>query len=612
MSADGRAFLLFLRRMQSIKAIYSNGESREIQISSTEALDVLRHSTSHLMAAAVQRLFPDAHLGIGPATEDGFYYDFEIKDPFSQEDLAKIEEEMRKIAGQKLDFEPLLWNKPEAVDYFRGKGEHLKVELIEEKAGDTLSCYRLGGMVDFCRGPHVNNTEILNHFQLVSNAASYWRGDENREPLQRIYGIAFFSQEELEAYLHKLEEARKRDHRKLGKELQLFQIFDIAGQGFIYWLPKGTVMRYELESFTRQEHLRRGYQFVTIPHIARNTLFKTSGHYDYFRENMYVLDIEEEEYVIKPMNCPGHILIYKTDLHSYRDLPIRYAEFGTVYRYEKSGTLHGTMRVRGFTQDDAHIFCTPEQAYSEVLGTIDFAQFILKTFGFEDYRIELSVWDPQKPENYAGTAENWQAAEDALARALQEKGLSYVRKEGEAAFYGPKIDMKLIDAIGREWQATTIQFDFNLPERFDVCYIGPDSAKHRVIMIHRALFGSIERFSGILIEHFAGAFPVWLSPVQVSLIPISERHHEYARQVRDRLVASGFRVFFDDRNEKMGFKIRDAQVQKIPYMLVMGDKEAANGMVSVRSRTRGDEGQRSLENFIQVLDQQVRDRVVQS
>lgn len=598
--------------MQSIKVKYANGEMGEIPISSAEALDVLRHSTSHLMAAAVQELFPKAHLGIGPSTEDGFYYDFEVTEPFSQDDLAKIEKVMRKIAGQKLDFEPLLWDKQQAIEYFRSRGERLKVELIEEKAGDTLSCYRLGHLIDFCRGPHVCNTEMLGHFQLMTNAASYWRGDENREQLQRIYGIAFFSQEELEAYLKKLEEARKRDHRKLGKELQLFQIFDIAGPGFVYWLPKGTVMRHELESFTRQEHLRRGYQFVTIPHIARNTLFKTSGHYDFFRENMYVLDIEEEEYVIKPMNCPGHILIYKTDLHSYRDLPIRYAEFGTVYRYEKSGTLHGTMRVRGFTQDDAHIFCTPDQVYSEVLGVIDFAQFILKTFGFEDYRIELSVWDPGKPENYAGTAENWQAAEDALRRALQEKGLNYVRKEGEAAFYGPKIDMKLIDAIGREWQATTIQFDFNLPERFDVTYIGPDSAKHRVIMIHRALFGSIERFTGVLIEHFAGAFPVWLAPVQVSLIPISEKHHEYARQVRDRLTAHGFRVFFDDRNEKMGFKIRDAQVQKIPYMLVMGDKEAAGGVVSIRSRSRGDEGQQTLEDFITNLDRQVRERTVSS
>ncbi len=598
--------------MQSIKVKYANGEMGEIPISSAEALDVLRHSTSHLMAAAVQELFPKAHLGIGPSTEDGFYYDFEVTEPFSQDDLAKIEKVMRKIAGKKLDFEPLLWDKQQAIEYFRSQGERLKVELIEEKAGDTLSCYRLGNLVDFCRGPHVCNTEMLGHFQLMTNAASYWRGDENREQLQRIYGTAFFSQEELDAYLKKLEEARKRDHRKLGKELQLFQIFDIAGPGFVYWLPKGTVMRHELESFTRQEHLRRGYQFVTIPHIARNTLFKTSGHYDFFRENMYVLDIEEEEYVIKPMNCPGHILIYKTDLHSYRDLPIRYAEFGTVYRYEKSGTLHGTMRVRGFTQDDAHIFCTPDQVYSEVLGVIDFAQFILKTFGFEDYRIELSVWDPSKPENYAGTAENWQAAEDALRRALQEKGLNYVRKEGEAAFYGPKIDMKLIDAIGREWQATTIQFDFNLPERFDVTYIGPDSAKHRVIMIHRALFGSIERFSGVLIEHFAGAFPVWLAPVQVSLIPISEKHHEYARQVRDRLTAHGFRVFFDDRNEKMGFKIRDAQVQKIPYMLVMGDKEAAGGVVSIRSRAHGDEGQQSLEDFIANLDRQVRERTVSS
>jgi threonyl-tRNA synthetase len=596
--------------MQPIKAIYPDGQTKEI-VSLEEALSVYRHSTSHLMAAAVQELFPGTHLGIGPATDDGFYYDFETESPFHQEDLEKIEARMREICQRDLEIQPFLWDKQAAIEYFRGKGEHLKVELIEERAGDTLSCYRLGEMVDFCRGPHIARSGLLKHFKLLSNAAAYWKGDEKREPLQRIYGTGFFSQDDLQAYLNKLEEARKRDHRKLGKELQLFQIFDIAGPGFVYWMPKGTTLRYELESFTRQEHLRRGYQFVTIPHLARNTLFKTSGHYDFFRENMYVLDIEEEEYVIKPMNCPGHILIYKTGLHSYRDLPIRYAEFGTVYRYEKSGTLHGMLRVRGFTQDDAHIFCTPDQVYSEVLGVIDFAEFILKTFGFEDYRIELSVWDPARAENYAGTAENWQSAEDALRRALEEKGLNYTRKEGEAAFYGPKIDMKLIDAIGREWQATTIQFDFNLPERFDVTYIGPDSAKHRVIMIHRALFGSIERFTGVLLEHFAGAVPAWLSPVQVVLVPISERHHEYAKEVKDRLVSRGFRVQLDDRNEKMGYKIREAQMQKVPFMLVVGDKEASQGLVSVRNRFQGDEGQCSVEAFVLRLEQLVSSRAIQ-
>ncbi len=596
--------------MQPIKAVYPDGQAREIA-SPEEALAIFRHSTSHLMAAAVQDLFPGTRLGIGPATEDGFYYDFQTESPFHQEDLEKIEARMSELVRQDLEIQPFLWEKQAAIDYFRGKGEHLKVELIEERAGDTLSCYRLGEMVDFCRGPHMARTGLLADFKLLSNAASYWKGDEKREPLQRIYGTGFFSREDLQGYLHKLEEARKRDHRKLGKDLQLFHIFEMAGPGFVYWLPKGTTLRYELESFTRQEHLRRGYQFVTIPHLARNTLFKTSGHYSFFRENMYVLDIEEEEYVIKPMNCPGHILIYKTGLHSYRDLPIRYAEFGTVYRYEKSGTLHGMLRVRGFTQDDAHIFCTTDQVYSEVLGVIDFAEFILKTFGFEDYKIELSVWDPAHPENYAGTAENWQSAEDALRRALDEKGLRYARKEGEAAFYGPKIDMKLIDAIGREWQATTIQFDFNLPERFDVTYIGPDSAKHRVIMIHRALFGSIERFTGVLLEHFAGALPVWLSPVQVVLIPISERHHEYARQVQGRLTSAGLRVQMDDRNEKMGYKIREAQMQKVPFMLVVGDKEASGGLVSVRNRFQGDEGQCSVEDFLLRLQQLVATRAVQ-
>lgn len=595
--------------MDILRVVYADGSIKEIA-SPEDSLEVFRHSTSHLLAAAVQELFPGTHLGIGPPTEDGFYYDFERDGTFGEEDLARIEDKMREIAARQLPFEPLLMDKAEAITLFRKRGEHLKVELIEERADDRLSCYRLGEMLDFCRGPHVVNSSLLKNYKLLSNAGSYWKGDEHNLQLQRIYGTAFFSAQALEEHLKKLEEARKRDHRKLGKELELFSTFDIAGPGFIYWLPKGTILRSELESFLRREHLKRGYQYVTIPHIARNTLWKTSGHYDYYRENMYILHIENEEYVIKPMNCPGHILIYKSNLRSYRDLPVRYTEFGTVYRYERSGTLHGMMRVRGFTQDDAHIFCAPEQVYDEVLGVIDFAQYVLGAFGFKDYEIDLSVRDPQHPEHYAGRPEDWQYAEDALRRALEHRGLPYTRKEGEAVFYGPKIDMKLIDALGRGWQATTIQFDFNLPERFDVTYVGSDSSKHRVIMIHRALFGSLERFTGVLIEHFAGAFPIWLAPVQVALVPISEKHHEYARNLHRELSDRGFRVHLDDRNEKMGYKIREAQLQKIPYMLVMGDKEVAGGTVSVRNRFNGDEGARSVEEFALQLGELIRQRAI--
>lgn len=595
--------------MPHLNAIYPDGSIKEIA-SKEEALVILRHSTSHLLAAAVLELFPGTHLGIGPATAEGFYYDFEKESNFNQEDLSRIEDKMREIAGRHLPFEPVLMDKPEAIDLFQNEGEHLKVELIQERAGDRLSCYRLGKMLDFCRGPHVANSDRLKNFRLLSNAGSYWKGDEKNLQLQRIYGTTFFDPQELEDHLQRLEEARKRDHRKLGKELELFSVFEIAGPGFIYWLPKGTTLRTELESFLRSEHLKRGYQYVTIPHVARNNLFKTSGHYDYYRQNMYILDIEDEEYVIKPMNCPGHILIYKSSLRSYRDLPLRFTEFGTVYRYEKSGTLHGMLRVRGFTQDDAHIFCSPDQAYDEVVGVIDFARFVLSTFGFQDYEIDLSVRDPEQPGDYAGSSEDWDHAEDALRRALDALGLRYTRREGEAVFYGPKIDMKLIDALGRGWQATTIQFDFNLPQRFDVTYIGSDSNKHRVIMIHRALFGSLERFVGVLIEHFAGAFPVWMAPVQVVMIPISEKHHDYARKLQKELIEQGFRSHLDDRNEKMGYKIREAQMQKVPYMLIMGDKEVADGNISVRNRFEGDLGRQSLQEFTGHLAELIRRRAI--
>jgi len=582
-----------------LKVTYANGSTGEI-LDAGEALEVYRHSTSHLMAAAVSALFPGTRLGIGPAISDGFYYDFERAENFVEGDLPRIEQKMRELIARNLPYEPSIIGKREAVEYFAARSEHLKVELIEEKAGETLSCYRLGDLVDFCTGPHLVSTGAIDPetFQLLTIAGSYWRGDEHRERLQRIYGTAFRSPEELKAYLAQIEEARKRDHRKLGRELDLFSISEAAGPGLIFWHPKGARVRMLMESFLSQELIRRGYQFVSTPHVARNDLWKTSGHYDYYRQNMYVFNIDEEEFVIKPMNCPGHIQIYESKMRSYRDLPLRFAEFGTVYRYEKSGVLHGTLRVRGFTQDDAHIFCTPDQVYAEIEALLDLVLFIMKSFGFDQYQVELSVRDPGKAENYAGSEADWEMAEGALVGALRAKGMEWQRMEGEAVFYGPKIDVKLVDAIGRTWQLSTVQFDFTLPKRFDLKYIGPDGQAHQPVMLHRAILGSIERFFGVLIEHYAGAFPIWLAPVQVMVIPISERHHDYGRQVFARLQQAGLRAELDDRNEKMGYKIREAQTQKVPYMLVVGDKEAASRQVSVRNRFQGDEGAEDLDRFL--------------
>lgn len=582
------------------------------EIAGTEALEVYRHSLSHLMAAAVCRLFPGTHLGVGPAISDGFYYDFECPETFSEETLPRIEAEMKILAAEKLEFEPLILSKGEAIEQFSSRGEHLKVELIEEKAGETLSCYRLGDLVDFCTGPHLASTAEIRpgSFRLLSVAGSYWKGDEHRQQLQRIYGTAFLTPEELENYLVQLEEAKKRDHRKLGKEFDLFSMSEEAGPGLAFWHPKGTRLRLVVEDFLRSELYRRGYEFVTTPHVARDTLWKTSGHYDYYRQNMYVFNIDEDEFVIKPMNCPGHIHIYKTQMRSYRDLPLRLAEFGTVYRYEKSGVLHGMLRVRGFTQDDAHIFCTREQVSDEISGAIDLVLFIMKSFGFDQYKVELSVRDESNKADYAGSEEDWQMAESALTGALAARGIGWTRMEGEAVFYGPKIDVKLIDAIGRPWQLSTIQFDFTLPKRFDLAYTGPDGQPHQPVMLHRALLGSIERFLGVLIEHYAGAFPIWMAPVQAVVIPIAERHHDYARRVERRLKEANLRVEVDGRNEKMGYKIRAAQTQKVPYMLVVGDKELESGEVSVRNRFLGDEGSQSLELFLEKIEGFIRERSV--
>ncbi len=576
------------------------------------ALEIYRHSTSHLMAAAVNILFPGTHLGIGPAISDGFYYDFERRDGFAEEDLQKIEAQMKDLVARNLNYEPSIVSKEEALEYFSKQGEHLKVELIQEKAGERLSCYKLGDLVDFCTGPHVYSTSEINpdSFHLLSIAGSYWRGDEHNQQLQRIYGTAFLTPKDLSEYLTQLEEAKKRDHRKLGRELDLFSISEEAGPGLVFWHPKGTRVRLVIEDFLRKELYRRGYEFVTTPHVARDVLWKTSGHYDYYRQNMYVFNIDEEEFVIKPMNCPGHIQIYKSQMRSYRDLPLRYAEFGTVYRYEKSGVLHGMLRVRGFTQDDAHIFCTRDQVQKEISDLMDLVLFIMSSFGFDQYKVELSVRDESKKKEYAGTEEDWRMAEEALTESLRTREIVWTRMEGEAVFYGPKIDVKLIDAIGRPWQLSTVQFDFTLPKRFDLSYIGSDGQAHQPVMLHRALLGSVERFLGVLIEHYAGAFPLWLAPVQAVVIPISERHHEYARKVMDRLVQANIRAEIDDRNEKMGYKIRAAQTQKIPYMLVVGDKEMQSAEVSVRNRFQGDEGAQSLESFLEKIEGFILSRAV--
>jgi threonyl-tRNA synthetase len=566
---------------------------------SESALEILRHSTSHLMALAVLELYPDVKLGIGPATSEGFYYDFQTPYRFTDDDLEKIERRMVELKEEDLSFRPSLIQKEEALDFFNSQEEFLKTELVREREGEVLSIYRLGKLTDFCTGPHVPSTASLGAFRLLSVAGSYWRGDENREQLQRIYGTAFFSEKELADYLERLEEAKKRDHRRLGRQLDLFTIKEDVAPGLIFWHPKGSAIRSIIEDFLRAELRKSGYDFVCTPHIAKSDLWRTSGHYSFFREHMYTLPVDEDEYVLKPMNCPGHILIYKSDVRSYRDLPIRYAEFGTVYRYEKSGTLHGMLRVRGFTQDDAHIFCRPDQVAEEVVQTLELAERILKSFGFDQYKVTLSVLDPNDSGHYAGEEADWVAAESVLVEVLEQKGWEYEREEGEAAFYGPKIDIHLIDALGRPWQLSTFQFDFNLPSRFDVSYIGSDSKAHHVVMIHRALLGSMERFFGVLIEHYGGAFPLWLAPVQAVVIPVSEKHQEYAEQVESQLKLAGLRAEADLRNEKVGYKIRDAQVKKIPYMLIVGDREIEGQAVSVRNRFEGEKGTMSVSDFVE-------------
>ncbi|PYU96629.1 MAG: threonine--tRNA ligase, partial [Acidobacteria bacterium] len=569
---------------------------------SPEGLEVYRHSSAHLLAAAVLELFPDAHPGIGPPTETGFFYDFFREKPFTEDDLKKIEDKMRELVKADLPYERLYFPKDEGLKLFEWMGEFLKCELIREKAEPVFSVYRTGKFVDFCRGPHIPSTARIKAFKLLSVAGAHWKGDERSHPLQRIYGTAFFTQKELDAYLAQLDEARKRDHRRLGQDLDLFSIQDEAGPGLVFWHPKGGLIRKEIEDFLREELLRRGYQLVFTPHVGRLDLWKTSGHDSFYRANMFApIRLEDAEYQLKPMNCPFHILIYKDRRRSYRELPMRLAEFGTVYRYERSGVMHGLLRVRGFTQDDAHIFCTPEQIESEIAACVDFAKLVLTTFGFDRYEVELSARDPAHAQDYAGTVEDWQRAEGALENTLRRLDIPFKRMEGEAVFYGPKIDVKLIDAIGRPWQLTTVQFDFSLPARFGLEYVGPDGHVHQPLMVHRALLGSVERFFGVLIEHYAGAFPVWLSPVQAVVLPISEKHMGYAREVTEELRAAKVRAELDDRNEKLNARIRDAQLQKVPLMLVVGDREAQGRGVAVRRRDSGDAGFRPLGDFIREL-----------
>jgi threonyl-tRNA synthetase len=568
-----------------------------------DALYVFRHSAAHLLAAAVLDLYPNVKLGIGPPIDTGFFYEFLREEPFTQDDLAK----MHELAAQDLPNERKFIPKPEALEMYKRSNQIFKCELVEEKADELMvSFYTTGKFIDFCRGPHIPSTKRITAFKLMNVAGAYWKGQEGNPQLQRIYAACFYTQKELDEYLNRLEEAKRRDHRKLGIELDLFSIQEEAGPGLIFWHPKGGLIRTIVENWLREELIKRGYDIVYTPHIMRFDLWKTSGHANFYKDNMFgAVEVEKADYQLKPMNCPGHILIFKSRLKSYRDLPVRLAELGTVYRYERSGVLHGLLRVRGFTQDDAHIFCMPSQIESEVEACVDFAFAVMKNFGFDKFEVELSDWDPAHPENYAGKPEDWQRATSALANTMARMNIPYKKMEGEAAFYGPKIDVKLIDAIGRPWQLTTVQFDFNLPARFGLEYVGEDGARHQPLMVHRALLGSVERFFGILIEHYAGAFPLWLAPVQVEVCPVSEKVIDYARHVTETLKSRGLRVHLDDRNEKLPAKIRDAQMQKTPYMLVVGAKEAEAGTASVRHRTKGDLGPKPLADVIEALQKEV-------
>ena len=561
------------------------------------------HTTSHIMAQAVKRLFPNVKLAIGPAIENGFYYDFDIDKPFTPDDLKVIEEEMKKIIKENLPIERFILSREEALKLM--KDEPYKIELINELPEDAeISFYKQGDFTDLCAGPHLPSTGMVKAVKLVQQAGAYWRGNENNKMLQRIYGISFPKASQLEEYLKMIEEAEKRDHRRLGKELGLFSFDEEVGPGLVLWHPKGARVRMRIEDFWRQEHIKNGYDIVYTPHIGRGKLWETSGHLGFYKESMYsAMDVDGQDFYAKPMNCPFHIAIYNSRLHSYRDLPLRWAELGTVYRYEKSGVLHGLLRVRGFTQDDAHLFCAPDQMPAEIRRVLRFCLYMLNSFGFENYKIYLST----KPkEKYVGDESMWEAATNALKEAVLAEGLECDIDEGGGAFYGPKIDIKIKDALNREWQCSTIQFDFNEPERFDLTYVAPDGTRQRPYMIHRALLGSIERFFGVLLEHYAGAFPVWLAPVQARILPILESHHEYANQIAEKLRLHDVYVEVDTRNEKIGYKIREVQMDKVPYMLVIGDKEMESGTVSVRSRKDGDIGSMPVDEFVSRIVEEIK------
>jgi len=578
-----------------------------------ENLEKIRHSAAHVMADAVKRLYPGVKLAIGPAIEDGFYYDFDFSECklnspekekgrfITPEDLPKIEEEMRRIIKEDLSFEREDIPKNEAKKRFKSQKEPYKVELLEEIEEDEISIYKHGDFTDLCKGPHVSRTGQIGAFKLLSLAGAYWRGKESNPMLQRIYGTAFEDKEELDKFLLLREEAQKRDHRKLGKELDLFSFNEITGAGLVIYHPKGAMLRQVIADYITAKHIEKKYELISSPHILRSDIWVQSGHYEYYKEHMYIFESEGQEYAVKPMNCPGHILVYLSKVRSYREFPIRYFELGNVYRHEKSGVLHGLLRVRGFTQDDAHIFCLREQASEEIIRVIDFVKETLKVFGFEEFSVELST----RPEKHIGTDEDWIEATEALKSALDKKALTYDINEGDGAFYGPKIDIKLKDALGRQWQCATIQCDFALPERFDLKYTDQNGEEKRPIVLHRVILGSLERFIGALIEHYGGAFPLWLAPVQVKIIPIGEAHLEYGKQIEEELHKLGFRVEIDARDEKMQKKIRDAEISKIPYMAIAGKREMENGTISVRSRKQGDMGAVKKEDFIQTLKQEI-------
>jgi threonyl-tRNA synthetase len=590
------------RDIEAVKSASEDDVIEPIIFDSEEGKEIYRHSASHVMAHAVKNLFPEAKVAIGPAIQDGFYYDFDIDRTFTPEDITAIEKEMGRITKKDRPFSRKEMSKEEAIELFGKSGEKYKVELLEEIGDERVSLYEEDGFTDLCRGPHLASTGKITAFKLLSVAGAYWRGDEKNKMLQRIYGTAFNNPGDLKKYLDFLEEVKKRDHRRLGKELDLFSISDEIGSGLILWHPNGALIRKTIEDFWRDEHLKADYKILYSPHIAKLELWKRSGHLDFYRENMYSpMEIEGVDYEIKPMNCPFHLIVYKSSLRSYRDLPIRFAELGTVYRYERSGVLHGLLRVRGFTQDDAHIFCREDQIEEEILRVLDFTLFILRTFGFDQYDVYLST----RPDKYVGGLENWERSTNALKSALETKGIPFTIDPGEGVFYGPKIDIKVKDTLGRPWQCSTIQVDFNNPERFDISYRGSDGREHRPIMIHRALMGSLERFFGILIEHHAGAFPLWLSPVQLSLLTIAERHEDFAKNIFNELKDSDIRVELDSGSEKIGNKIRKSTIRKIPYSIIIGDKEAADRSVMLRRRNGENIGPFEVKEAISFLREEI-------